>query len=370
MNNKKTVAYLTRHTVSNYGSVLQTYATQTAIEKLGYDPVCINYYRSDEKPKELVHTLLQCSKWNKNLLTRMFYMVTQKPVYAYAGKRFEKYRKIVKVTEKEYNNELELINDTPKADVYLTGSDQVWNTITCDKIDPVFFMSFLKNNEKRVAYAASFGGATVKDEDKELISELLKKYSAITIRENSGIEIANSLSVDAKQVLDPTFLLTKEEWEKLLPDRKCNEKYVLVYQLHPNKKFDKYAKAFAKSKGLKLYRISHCFHHMVRSGKFICCPPIEDFMWYIKNAEYFLTDSFHGTAFAIGFNTQFVDVLPKKYSERISSILQLIGYNDRILQSYDDFGITDNRIDYNKVNEIIKTEREKSYNILKEMLGE
>ena len=370
MNNKKTVAYLTRHTVSNYGSVLQAYATQTAIEKLGYDPVCINYYRSDEKPKELVHTLLQCSKWNKNLLTRMIYMVTQKPVYAYAGKRFEKYRKIVKVTEKEYNTEIELIADPPKADVYLTGSDQVWNTITCDKIDPVFFMSFLINNEKRVAYAASFGGATVKDEDKELITELLKKYSAITIRENSGIEIANSLGVSAKQVLDPTFLLTKEDWEKLLPERSCNEKYVLVYQLHPNKKFDKYAKAFAKSKGLKLYRISHCFHHIVRSGKFICCPSIEDFMWYIKNAEYFLTDSFHGTAFSIGFNTQFVNVLPKSYSERISSILELIGYNDRILQSYDDFSITDNRIDYSKVNEIIAHEREKSYDILKEMLGE
>lgn len=368
MNNKKTVAYLTRHTVSNYGSVLQSYATQTALENLGYNPVCINYYRSDEKPKELVHTLLQCSHWNKNFLTRMFYMATQKPVYSYAGKRFENYRKIVKVTDKEYNNEQQLKDDIPKADIYLTGSDQVWNTITCDKIDPVFFMSFLKDEHKRVAYAASFGSASVKDEDKELIASLLKKYSSIAVRENSGVKIANSLGVEAKQVLDPTFLLSKQEWEKLLPKRECNEKYVLVYQLHPNKKFDKYAKDFAKSKGLKLYRISHCFHHAIRSGKFISCPPIEEFMWYIKNAEYFLTDSFHGTAFSIGFNTQFVNVLPSKYSERISSILQLIGYEDRILQSYDDFNITDNRIDYSRVNKIIEAERNNSYQILKEML--
>ena len=171
-------------------------------------------------------------------------------------------------------------------------------------------------------------------------------------------------------MLDPTFLLSKDEWSRLLPKRECKEKFVLVYQLHPNKQFDKYAKAFAKSKGLKLYRISHCFHHIVRSGKFICCPPIEEFMWYIKNAEYFLTDSFHGTAFSIGFNTQFVNVLPKKYSERIQSILELIGYENRILQSYDDFNITDEKIDFNKVNEIIETERKKSYDILCKMLGD
>ena len=91
----------------------------------------------------------------------------------------------------------------------------------------------------------------------------------VQLCENSGIEIANSLGVSAKQVLDPTFLLSKEEWEKLLPNRKCSEKYVLVYQLHPNKNFDKYAKAFAKSKGLKLYRISHCFR-CVQRNKFIC----------------------------------------------------------------------------------------------------
>lgn len=367
---QKTVAYLTRHTVSNYGSVLQAYATQTALEKLGCDPVCINYYRSDEKPKELVHTLLQCSKWNKNALTRLVYMLTQKPVYSYAGKKFEQYRKIVRVTKDEYNSEQDLILNCPEADIYMTGSDQVWNTITLNKIDPVYFMSFLKDGQKRIAYAASFGSSCVKDEDKPVMSKLLKKYDFISVRENSGIKIAEELGVNASQVLDPTLLLTKEEWEKIIPKRECAEKYVLVYQLHPNKRFDKYAKEFAKKKGLKLYRISHCFHHIVRSGKFICCPKIEDFLWYIKNAEYFLTDSFHGTAFAIGLNTQFVDVLPKNYSERISSVLSLIGYENRILKSYDDFSLADKEINFESVNQKINSQRLKSYEILKNMLGE
>lgn len=259
MNKPKTVAYITRHTVSNYGSVLQAYATQTAIEKLGHKAVCINYYRSDEKPQELVRTLLQCSKWNKNALTRLVYMLTQKPVYDYACKRFEQYRKFVKVTEKEYNSEQDLTDDCPKADVYMTGSDQVWNTITCDKIDPVYFLSFLKGNEKKVAYAASFGGSSVKEDDKPIISELLKKYDSVTVRENSGVKIAEELGIDAHQTLDPTLLLAKEEWEEIIPKKECNEKYVLVYQLHPNKRFDKYAKAFAKSKGFQTLQSERMF---------------------------------------------------------------------------------------------------------------
>ena len=93
-------------------------------------------------------------------------------------------------------------------------------------------------------------------------------------------------------------------------------------------------------------------------------------MWYIKNAEYFLTDSFHGTAFSIGLNTQFVDVLPKSYSERISSILQLIGYENRILKSYCDFDIANEKIDFNIVNEKILEERAKSFAILKSMIGD
>ena len=214
MSKKPTVAYLTRHTVSNYGSVLQAFATQTALEKLGYDPVCINYYRSDEKPKELVHTLLQCSKWNKNALTRLVYMLTQKPVYSYAGKKFEQYRKIVKLTKEEYNSEQDLILNCPQAEIYMTGSDQVWNTITLNKIDPVYFMSFLNNEQKRIAYAASFGSSSVKDEDKPVMSKLLKKYDFISVRENSGVKIAEELGVN--RCLTQLFFSQRRSGKKLL----------------------------------------------------------------------------------------------------------------------------------------------------------
>lgn len=366
---KKKVAYITRHTVSNYGSVLQAYATQTALENLGYDPVCINYWREDEKPKNLAATLLQTSRWNKNALTRALYQITQKPVFDYAVKKFDGYRgALLSMTEKEYNTVSQLEKDLPDADVYMTGSDQVWNTITKDEIDPAFFLSFVPSGRRKIAYAASFGGKTVKETDRKQIQEYLKRYDAVSIREASGVKLAEELGVSAVQVLDPTFLIEKEDWEKIIPQKKPPQQYVLVYQLHPNKAFEKYAKAFAEKKGLPLYRVHPYFHHFVKCGKFICCPPVSEFLWYIKNAEYFLTDSFHGTSFAINLNTNFIDILPNKYSERNLSILQLTGLTRRILQNDSDFSAADTPIDFQKVNTMIQAERKKSLQILKAMI--
>lgn len=365
----KKVAYITRHAVPNYGSALQTYATQAALENIGYEATCINYIHTSELPQNILKSRLNMSRWNKNFVTRMLYFATQKPVFHYASKKFSSYiEDIIKFTDKEYHTEDELKNDLPKADVYMTGSDQVWNTITYDKIDPAYFLSFVPDEKKKVAYAASFGGKTVKDQDKEQITKLISRYDSISIREDSGIDIARSLGIQAKQVLDPTFLIEQNSWLKIIPERKPKEKFVLVYQLHPNKEFEKYAKTFAKNKGLKLIRIHPYFHHFVKPGKFVCCPSLSEFLWHIKNAEYFLTDSFHGTAFATGLNTQFVDVLPKAYSERISSILQVIGCENRVLKSYDDFKIADTRINFDLVNAKIEVERKKSYEILKAML--
>lgn len=367
--NRKTVAYITRHIVSNYGSVLQAYATQEALKKLGCRPVCIDYLRTDEKPKNLVATRLSASEWNTNPIKKAVYMLTQKPVYALADKRFARYRQILDVTQREYNTVEALEQDCPQADVYLTGSDQVWNTVVCGVLDPAYFLSFVPDDRRKVAYAASFGGVLT-EEQRAFAAPLIRRYDSVSVREDSGLKQLREMGVDAEQVLDPTFLLDKTAWEQLIPNRTCRQPYVLVYQLHPNKQFDKYAKAFAKRKGLKLIRVSSCFHHAVRSGKFVCCPPPGDFLWYIRNASYFLTDSFHGTAFAIGLNTQFVDILPKAYSERISSILTLIGCENRVLRDYSDFSIADEPIDYERVNAVIAKERQKSLDILRTMLGD
>lgn len=365
------VAFITRHTPSNYGSVLQAYATQRAIEGLGHEAVCINYIRTDELPENQTKTLLSVSRWNKNVATRLLYSVTQKPVFDAARKRFDRYRKnMLTLTDECWNTPEELAQNLPKADVYMTGSDQVWNTVGTGVIDPAYFLSFVPDGKKKIAYAGCFGTKTVRDEDRDNIAKWLKHYDHITIREKSGVELAQSLGVHAEQVLDPTFLMSPKDWLGILPKKEKTESYVLVYQLHPNKEFQTYAKEFAKRKKMRLIRVHPYFHHIFKPGKFVFCPPVEEFLWYIKNADYFLTDSFHGTSFAIGLNTQFVDVLPNVYSERNRSILATAGLDDRILMSYDDFKIADKPIDFTAVNRKINAERTRSAEILRKIIEE
>ena len=103
------IAYITRHTPSNYGSLLQAYATQRAIERLGHEAVCINYIRTDELPENQAKTHLAVSRWNKNAATRLLYMVTQKPVFDAATKRFDGYRKnMLTLTDECWNTPEEL----------------------------------------------------------------------------------------------------------------------------------------------------------------------------------------------------------------------------------------------------------------------
>ena len=117
--------------------------------------------------------------------------------------------------------------------------------------------------------------------------------------------------------------------------------FILDVHIDAHKAFEKYSLEFAKRQNLKLLRISPSKSARFKPGKLICCPPVGEFLWYIENAKYFLTDSFHGTAFAINLNTPFIDILPNKFSERNRSILSLVGLEHRILDNLQDFSLAE-----------------------------
>lgn len=363
---------ITRHSVPNYGSLLQSYATQKAIEKIGHESKIIDYTRYEERYENLANTLVKGKKWDRNILLRTLYKIIQKPNYSKMYKKFKNYRKnFLKVTEKEYGSLEELESDTPVADVYCSGSDQIWGKIGTANYDASYFLEFAKNM-KCISYASSFGKTVLDEKLSQDLDTFLAKYSRILVREKSAKEILLKRNFkNVEQVLDPTFLLTKREWLDLAEKskKKIKKKYVLIYQLHDNKEFDKYAKKFAKKKKLKLLRISPSLYHITRSGKLIYLPNQYDFLKYFANAEYVLTDSFHATVFSIIFNRKFIDILPSnKTGTRIESILELLGIENRILNNYNDFNLIDNSINYDKVDVKLKKEREKSYNLLKEAI--
>ena len=199
---------------------------------------------------------------------------------------------------------------------------------------------------------------------------MLSKYDDIAVREDSAVELLDNMHIQCVgQVLDPTLLLTGDEWRGFINnDHIIQGKYVLVYQLHNNPVLSDYAVRFAEHVGLPLYRVSPTFHQFRRGGHFLYLPELGDFLSHINNCTYFITDSFHGTAFAINFNKQFIEILPNnKTGSRNQSILRLTGLEGRIIHDYNDFSICNSVIDYDRINSILENERIKSIDILKKL---
>lgn len=358
------VDFITRHAIPNYGSILQTYATQKVLKKLGCDSEVIDYIRLDETVNKTITT--NCGidgNGIKSKIKRLGYIVLQGPNVKHMHKRFAKYRKMyLKQTEKEYNSVEELKENLPNADVYCTGSDQVWAKIGGVNYDEAYFLSFVPNGKRCISYAASLGKSKIDVELEKQLPQLLEKYETILVRENTAEEIIKEKGFDnVKQVLDPTLLLNSEEWSELSEKTKLDGKeYILVYQLHHNKQMEDYLKKLKKHTKLPIYRVHPSFYYGFKPGKFIYLPTPGEYISYIKNAKYIVTDSFHGTVFSLTFNKNFVDILPGETSTRIESILKLVGQENRIVKDFDDFSWLDKNIKYDEINKIISKEREES----------
>ena len=363
------IKVITRHAPSNYGSLLQSIATIVILERLGHTCEIIDYIRNDEHGLKAVTTNLNGKRsWNGNPLKKLAYIALRYPEEKNAEMKFSRMRKkYLKLTQQcRMYEDLKQLD----ADIFMTGSDQVWGPTLNGRYDEAYFLSFVKGKPK-TAYAASFGRTDFTPQILSEYKQLLTDYYGIEVRENTALDLLHQMGVNCVgQVLDPTLLLTGEEWNKWIKKKKnVQRKYVLVYQLHNNPVLSDYALKFAQHTGLPLYRISPTFHQIQRGGKFIYLPDLDEFLSYIKNCTYFITDSFHGTAFALNFNKQFVEILPNnKTGSRNQSILQMTGLQDRIITDYTDYSICNRMIDYDKVNAVLEKERVKSLEILKQLL--
>lgn len=357
------VNVITRHAVSNYGSILQSIATQQLVEDLGCDCEIIDYIRTDENYYNYEKTLLDRKEnWKKNYLKKVIYLFFRVPESIIAGKYFEKLRnKNLKLT-KRYASIEEMISDCPKADIYMTGSDQVWGRTGNGDYDSAYLLSFVEGT--KISYAASFGNIVKEPHINNFFSEYLSMYSKILVREDAAVDYLKELGFNSYQVLDPTMLYGIEYWNKYLDP--INEKdYILVYQLHNDRKLGDIAQKIAKKKHKKLIRISASFHQISREGRFIYLPTLGKFLNYIKNADLLVTDSFHGTAFSLIFQTQFIEILPNSNTEeRNKSILRSFGLSERIVSTYEDYEKIVKPIDFSLVNEKLAKQRKKSISLI------
>lgn len=365
---------ITRHAPTNYGSLLQAIATQRVIMNLGHECRIINYIPKCETGVRMAITQLERkTKWRRNPIKKAIYLMVAEPETLLMERKFLAMRKKYLLMGPccATTGELKKLYAEKKDEVFLTGSDQVWGPISTGHYDPTYFLDFVPKSSRKLAFAASFGKTIFDEQTLKEYRVLLKKYDSLAVRENVAVELLKKMDISAKQVLDPTLLMDADAWSEYVKPMKKPEKYVLVYQIHANSDLDHYAVKFAEKAELPLLRVSPLLHQAKRSGKFVYCPDISGFLDLVKNATYLVTDSFHGTAFAINFNTQFVEVLPNTgTSSRNQSILELTGLTDRIVRDLNDFSYIDQEIDFKEANEKISTSRIESIRILEEMLAE
>lgn len=363
---------ITRHAPANYGSLLQAIATQKLFQRFDYDCRIIDYIPEGETGAKVAFTQVkEKSNWNKNLLKKAAYILSREPEYIVMHHKFLKMRKrYLKMTERCKNGE-DLEKKFGKSnDIFATGSDQVWGPISNGKIDMAYFLNFLPDNATRVAFASSFGKSNFDKDSINEIKDKLKLYKSIAVREDRAVELIQEMGIEAKQVLDPTLLITAKEWSKYISKAPKIKKYVLIYQIHNDLNLNKYAKEYAQKAKLPLLRVSPLFHQIGRGGKFVWLPNLDEFLSLIKNADCLITDSFHGTAFALNFNTQFIEILPKTgTSSRNQSILKLTKLENRIVNNLDDFRYIDEKIDFAQANKILEEKRIESLDYLENILN-
>ena len=361
------VSVITRHAITNYGSLLQALATQMAIESLGHECEIVDYVRTDESTLHLEGTLLKGKpSWNGSAVKRLAYLLLRQPESVAGALGFARERRKLLKLSRRYSSVEALVAGFPAADVYMTGSDQVWGPTASGEYDPSYLLSFAPDSARKVSYAASFGKKVPEGDTEAAFRSLLVRYTAISVREDSAVSQLEKWGLGARQVLDPTLLLSGDAWRGFIDRQRKRAPYALVYQIHSDPRVGKNAKLAAESLGLPLVRVSAHLHQIGREGCLEYLPGIKEFISLIDNAELLVTDSFHGTAFAINLGTPFVEILPDNgTASRNVSILRLTGLEDRILRNDDDVSRVSDSIDFLRVEDVLRDERERSLEALR-----
>lgn len=364
----KKIAYITFHRSVNYGSFLQAYATQTVLKGKGYDVKLIDYSPYRYTFRGLINSFAKNNKKLNKLLLWVLKRVMEIQ-YLFTWNAFNRARKRhLDMTEFTYKSMEDFKNHPVEADVYLSGSDQIWNVVLAEGIDPPFYLAFTDSPNK-ISNAASFGIRELPLEYKEEVKGLLSKYSAITVREEVGVEICKDLGLEAKLILDPTFLLNKEDWKAFAKPHKKRKPYIVSYILAIKgaKSLYQYAHRLAKKMGCQLIYITRTYLEMFEKGKMKFAISPEEFVGLFANAECVVTDSFHAVSFSINLEKSFYVKYPDRFSSRIDNILNKFSLKDRRIED-DNAEPVFEPIDYSKISPKLNKARNDSLETLISMI--
>ena len=353
----KTVGIVTYFKSYNYGVWLQAYATQKFFEQEGFDAYIINY------ANKLENQTTKLAFKEKNRISGYFTSFLKAIIFGrvtYYKKGFGKHlNDYYKLSSKEYTSVSEMKNI--KYDILVAGSDQLWNpNRTYGKLDPVFILQF-GDCEKKISLSTSLGSDVVREEDKNIFIEAFHTFDAISVREEFAYEQLHDLTeLPIKITVDPTFLLKKEEWLRLLNKKtitKIPPKYILTYFVSSNKRSSKYysiIENYARKLNIPVLAIQFSRAKSTPHDKLILGATIADFLYLLNTSTLMITDSFHGAALSINLDKEFVSIENTENPERVKHLLNELNLEKRIDLDVDNYY----EIDYKDVRKKIKLLRD------------
>lgn len=376
------IGILTLPLHTNYGGILQAYALQSVLNRLGHKAVLINL------PVARVNRKTRVIEFSKRLIKK-FLLFKSVPLNAWPTTKeakiiakhitpfIQRYLDVIECPDNKY-----LFNITVKEDLkgYIVGSDQIWRPVYSATVSS-FFLDFLPDLEyMKISYAASFGTDIwpFTEEDSLKLGGLLKAFKAVSVREDSAVTLCKThWGIDAKLVLDPTLLIDKQDYIDLC-NLKLDEinKKMMVYILDKSSSKANIVKEISGLLGLSTNEVGAKDKYWNIGSKGIekcIVPPISEWIAGFMNAEFVVTDSFHGMVFSILFEKPFICIGNKTRGvTRFTSLLKIFGLEDRLIYSLNDLNrnIINKSIDYNHVNTIRQQERIKSISFLSKVFEE
>lgn len=363
----KKIAKLTWLHNGNFGSVLQAVALHRYLVEQGYDVTDLDYNASlSEKLKNWF-----INKNSPKLFLRKYEEAKRKKSYSEPEKFMKRGELFLEFEErwiersKLCRNPQEIEKEAKQYDVFICGSDQIWSPAL---MNPVFYLNFVSEDKKKIAYAPSFGVTSTTAAKEKKIAKYLSSFNSVSVRELEGQQFIKKLTgQEVPVVIDPTLLLNEQIWREYVVDSKQNGTYIFCYFLTPNDDYIRAVVQFAKNKGLKVI-IVPTSKGPFNTGfeEFIDVGPAE-WLGLIQNAEYVFTDSFHGCIFSSIFHKEFI--LFKRFKDkdkasensRIFTLAKMLEVEERIIDENNVNTISELQpLDFEKIDKIIESKAKES----------
>ena len=324
---------ITCHHAFNYGAMLQAYALTSYLSSLGHDVHVIDYapyYLSGKVEVNFRWVPAQYDFWGIKQLYRIAKRKERSFDQIRKNALEQFYKMYIPATTERYNSIDDLRSASPKADMFIAGSDQIWNTRFPNGTDAAFYLDF-GSPKRKISYAASFATQELVDGSQAFVSDKLRNFDAISVRESSGLGILRDLGLSGTQVVDPVFLIDNKGWDVFDKDSRARERYILTYDFEKRHSvIASIAKRLAHLQNCKIYSVSP-FRLSYVDKSFPDAGP-GALVSLIKHAQCVISNSFHGSAFSMIYRKNFFVVNRSDgLNVRMSDLLGRYGLSDRII---------------------------------------